>query len=857
MRIHAIEIQDMRSIGHLELQDLPGKGVIVISGDNELGKSTIMEAIAITLGEQHSTGKKNIRDIKPVDKDVPTKTSLTATIGPYTFTISKTWNNSRAAELVIHSPNPGNYSGREAENKLSAILDEHLDVHLRDALFMEQGRYDVTFAAAGIPSLSAALGSGESINKAEDNELISAVEKEYKRYYSGQKIKKNGELDRALNDLEKAQGDLDEVTNRSIELEGKVSRISAVTQRKAAAEEELPHAKAECVKAQEKWKAAQEHIQQIALAQSEADRLHEQVENIERLCIQRKEKTERQISEEAELDALKQALAEEETRSASEEEHISELNKEKQDVQQQLKEARELLSSLRKGSALAKAFQCQEELNEITAELAELDKELDAITNFPRVTDAQLEDAERAYAEYRVARELREASAASVAIRSDEPASVTLDGIAIDTDDAPQSFAIAAETVLKVGSVEATFSPGSTVRMGNAAVEESEAALKVMLGGATDLEELRNWHRQGRIEESKTEQLLQEKQRKIAETEALKRDANKFEDVLEESNKPDKTVEQFEELIESTQTRIEELGQNIAHIEILLTPWLEGNARKNAAVKRALVEEAEKRVSANREELQKEEKQVPFEELEKDLVGVRKNYDDAVIKLETLSADADSSLIKGLFEGAQAKVADLERTILISDADLRALEEMISLSTGVSEKVDVATAAVEVAERRLNSVKRRAEASKLLFETLVRNRDEARRQYAQPFVEQLVRLAAPVFGTEVSFSLDENLSVVARTSGNKTVAVKDLSGGAQEQLAILTRFAVAGLVSDESVPVFVDDALGSTDTTRQQLMAMLFSELGKRMQVFVLTCVPDRYSYVVGKHQYEMAELLG
>lgn len=168
---------------------------------------------------------------------------MTATIGPYTFTISKTWNNSRAAELVIHAPIPGNYAGREAENKLSAILDEHLDAHLRDVLFMEQGKYDVTFAAAGIPSLSAALGTGESINKAEDNELISAVEKEFKRYYSGQKIKKNGELDKALNELDKAQGDLDEVTRRSIELEGRVSRISAITQRKAIAEEQLPHAK--------------------------------------------------------------------------------------------------------------------------------------------------------------------------------------------------------------------------------------------------------------------------------------------------------------------------------------------------------------------------------------------------------------------------------------------------------------------------------------------------------------------------------------------------------------------------------------------------------------------------------------
>ncbi|ESU58499.1 ATP-binding protein [Corynebacterium ulcerans NCTC 12077] len=856
MRIHNIQIQDMRSIEHLELRDLPEKGVIVIAGDNELGKSTIMEAISITLGEQYSTGKKNIRDIKPVDKDVPTKTSLTATIGPYTFTISKTWNNSRAAELVIHAPIPGNYAGREAENKLSAILDEHLDAHLRDVLFMEQGKYDVTFAAAGIPSLSAALGTGESINKAEDNELIAAAEKEFKRYYSGQKIKKNGELDKALNELNKAQSDLDEATRRSSELEGRVSRISATTQRKAIAEEQLPYAKKECAEAQEKWEAVQKHIQEVALVQSEVDRLFEQVEYSDRLLLQRKEKIEYQATEEAELAASKQSLVEEQAKAELEEKHISELSKEKQEVQQQLKEEREQLTSLRKESALAKAFQHQEELAAAKDELAALDKKLAAITSFPRVTDTQLEEAEHAYAQHRVAVELRDASAASILIRSDEPASVTLDGVSIHADDVAQSFAIGTETMLKVGSVEATFSPGSAARVGNAEVEESEAALKVTLGKAADLEELRNWHRQGRIEENKTQQLLHEKQRKTMEVENLQRQSTVLEDELEEAHKPDKTVAQFEELIESAQTRIEELGHNIAHIEISLAPWIDGNARKNAAVKRAVVEESEKRISANREALEQEEKQAPLEKLEKDLAGVQKRHEEAVVKLEALSADVDASLPKGLFEGAQAKVADLERTILTSDADLRALEEMISLSTGVAEKVDVATAAVEVAERRLNSIQRRAEAAKLLFETLVRNREEARRQYAQPFVEQLARLAAPVFGTEVSFNLDENLAVVARTSGNKTVAVKDLSGGAQEQLAILTRFAVAGVVSDESVPVFVDDALGSTDTTRQRLMAMLFSELGKNTQVFVLTCVPDRYSYVVGKHQYDMAELL-
>lgn len=271
------------------------------------------------------------------------------------------------------------------------------------------------------------------------------------------------------------------------------------------------------------------------------------------------------------------------------------------------------------------------------------------------MADTQLEDAERAYAEHRVAVELRDASAASILIRSDEPASVTLDGVSIHADDVAQSFAIGTETMLKVGSVEATFSPGSAARVGNAEVEESEAALKVALGKAADLEELRNWHRQGRIEENKRQQLLHEKQRKTMEVENLQRQSTVLEDELEEAHKSDKTVAQFEELIESTQARIEELGHNIAHIEISLAPWIDGNARKNAAVKRAVVEESEKRISANREALEQEEKQAPLEKLEKDLAGAQKRHEEAVVKLEALSADVDASLAKGLFEGHKRK----------------------------------------------------------------------------------------------------------------------------------------------------------------------------------------------------------
>ena len=49
MRIHRLELSNVRGIEHLVLDELPETGVVVIHGENEAGKSTIVEALDVVL----------------------------------------------------------------------------------------------------------------------------------------------------------------------------------------------------------------------------------------------------------------------------------------------------------------------------------------------------------------------------------------------------------------------------------------------------------------------------------------------------------------------------------------------------------------------------------------------------------------------------------------------------------------------------------------------------------------------------------------------------------------------------------------------------------------------------------------
>ncbi|MGB0732033.1 MAG: hypothetical protein ACPGRF_07655, partial [Miltoncostaeaceae bacterium] len=163
---------------------------------------------------------------------------------------------------------------------------------------------------------------------------------------------------------------------------------------------------------------------------------------------------------------------------------------------------------------------------------------------------------------------------------------------------------------------------------------------------------------------------------------------------------------------------------------------------------------------------------------------------------------------------------------------------------GRADRLDRARTARDDAQAALAAAERRATAADLLFDVVTRHR----RAYVAPFRAAVEHLGRLVFGPGVMFEVDHaTLQVISRSADGATVPVDALSGGAREQLAVIGRLAAASLVSDDAhggAPVIIDDALGYSDPERLEGLGAALSEAGRRSQVIVLTCMPERYSRI-------------
>ena len=65
-----------------------------------------------------------------------------------------------------------------------------------------------------------------------------------------------------------------------------------------------------------------------------------------------------------------------------------------------------------------------------------------------------------------------------------------------------------------------------------------------------------------------------------------------------------------------------------------------------------------------------------------------------------------------------------------------------------------------------------------------------------------------------------------------------LSGGTQEQIAVLVRLAMGALLAERggNVPIILDDALVCFDDERINMMFDALSRAAKHQQIIVLTC---------------------
>ena len=79
---------------------------MVVCGPNEIGKSSVIEALGLLLDQKDRSAKQTVLAVKPVHADVGSEVIAEISTGPYRFVYRKRFHKKSLTELSITAPNP-------------------------------------------------------------------------------------------------------------------------------------------------------------------------------------------------------------------------------------------------------------------------------------------------------------------------------------------------------------------------------------------------------------------------------------------------------------------------------------------------------------------------------------------------------------------------------------------------------------------------------------------------------------------------------------------------------------------------------------------------------------------------------
>lgn len=868
MRIHRIRLRDFKGVANCEV-DIPVDRVTIIEGDNEVGKSSLAEALRLVFKELHSSKKANIRAAQPVGRDVGPEVEVEASSGGYRFVYRKRWLRQPETVLEITEPRHEQLVHREAHERVNSLLDETLDRVLWDALWVDQG-VRLETPAFDVPSLRQSLDASAGATQAGDEHdiLWDRVCAEYALYWTptGRMSAERMELQRQHKEAAEATASFSDqlgaLTDAADELDRCRREQSQLSENHTLAEREHQELSEQWQQvltlrnqrdqAEHQLKAAQAHLE------AAKDRHARRDELVERLNDAGQELAQAQ----AEIDAVAPTLTLATQLRDEAEADFDAARGSLETAESELRRAQDDRDHLRR---LIDAELLQERHNRVTGaqqQLAQAEKVLDS----SRITSELVDEIESANLRVVQADARTLSGAANVEISALQPIALGVTGDVLrlePTESHSQAVTdsldieIADVATLRVTAGEEA--KESAVRLAAARDELRQLCANV---DVSNLSEAREALRRHKTAESERE----------AAQKTIKQDLR------------DLTLEVLDQKIRGLRHGIEEYRQSRPEEPPLLADHDE--ARKLASVLeeqftvlRRARDDRESRLAQRRQALADEEVRQAVAANRLDMA----QRDNAVAETDLTEARADRSdqALKDTFDEAAEQVDDAEhhlddlRSCLRAanedsladrldnarDAAQRADRELntnrdrqrelrteldIRGSEGLHTKSGLAEAAMERLQRRHLSLESRAEAARLLHETLSRHREAAHRRYLAPFKARIDDLGRYVFGPTFSVELDNELGLARRTLDGVTLDIDQLSTGAREQLGILARLACTAIVSPAGggAPVIIDDALGWSDPQRLQQMGAAIASAGNHCQVIILTCTPGRYAHV-------------
>lgn len=868
MRIHRIHLQHVAGVEDRELRF--GDGVTVIVGPNEAGKSTIPVALKLLLEEKDRYDNADIRAVRPVHTDADPTIELECTTGGYHVTYRKCFGSTatrRETTLQVHSPVPESLTGDAAHDRMCEILEETVDEQLWAALRVQQrhdvGQADLTASGALAAALDAA-GAGAS-TLADDGSLVARVEEAAAEFWTDtgkprKPLKQAGAaVEQASTELEEAATKLAAVRDATAHhdrLVGQLEGWRASLPGLQARAKETAEALAEVTAQREAVTAADKRLED---AESAATRARDAV--ADRAMLVAKLDDLGQVVEDREDAARRARTAVEQA-----EGRVTAARTARDEARNQLDAARR---SLRTAEADVRLLRLDTDVAQLTAridqaeDLHERREDAKARLDDDAPTAAEIRRLERLDEAVRTTAAVLAADLPRVRIAGPAGAEVALGDDPLVLDDGPVERTVDGELCLRVGAVTVTVAPGaSATDLADAhadAVHELTTALEE--AGVEDLAAARSRRDAAQDARRQLDQTEAEWSRVTAVDglDGLRASLERTRTAADElrghrpADRPlPDDIAHAEQLVAARRDEVDQAEAAVATAEAALEAATEqaGIARTAAAEAGVKLDSAREQRDLAAEQLtdaraatsdgQLEDATTAAEQGVTAAERARDRAEAALAELDVQTIEADAEAARARLEATrqQLQEADLERARLWGTIEA-------SASAGLGEQVPQLEAALADAEARRDALRHRAEALKLLRDTLHTHRDAARARYQAPLKREVERLGRVVFGEDFTVELDEELRVVRRTQGGRTLDIAQLSGGTQEQLAIITRLAAASLVDeDDGVPLILDDALGYADPTRTDRVNTLLADVGRTSQVIVLTCDPERFTGV-------------
>lgn len=859
MQLHRLEVRNFRKLKHVVVDGLaPGLNVVV--GDNEAGKSTLLAALRAVMFERHRVGGRALQAMLPHGHEMRPEIVLDFGLNGGTWRLRKAFNQRPEAELRL--PSGQTVIGDAVEEQLATLFgfqapgqrgsrpDEHQGVY--GLLWVDQGlAHGPLSAGAGQNSLSAAVETevGQVVGGERGRQLLALASGRRDAFW-GHKDKPRGPW-RALQDVVDAlDTEREGLRQRLAQHDEKVAALAlrSDTLARHAREDRLNAAIRDSVAAQDAARRItqlQSTRDALAAAQAgaaaERDRAAERVKDREALTdkLAAADIAACRAGERVRNGRASVLAATEAARQAGGARAAARLGRE--DVDRRLDalerhrmrvEARTARDGARRALAEAERIDARRRAAlEIVAGLA--------------ITREGLAELDKRCAVRDQARSRRDAASVQIAFETDGAAAITVDGAPYA---AAEPLFLARDAVLDLpGFGRLRVRPGGGAEPLARALEEAEAAL------AAALRKLGHFSREtaavavGRRSEAEADIALHDKHLALVAPDgldALRRLAEKLDgDVGHDSDGP-AAAPVGEDRATLLQARAAAQFAEAAADDGVRRA--EGD-REAAATEAAILEEraaaAAREHAASGQVLTRAREVVTDERLAGAFAAAARRAEDAAeaggaAQAALVGADPETALLeqRRADQAEQAIRRDIERL----SAEKRELEiELRTLGRdGVGEQLAEIGGKLEAAQARLARETLEARASLLLHRTLEDASRETKDRWLGPVRERVrpyLRLLQP--DSDILLN-DKTFGIEHLMRGGVPEPFETLSVGAREQIAVITRLALADILRGAGQPstIILDDALVNTDETRLRAMHLVLQRASQTLQVVVLTC---------------------